>query len=90
MDIEETLENHDKQNLEIPTKKKRIIITLNKCNQCNYTSACVSTLKRRLKTHSVEKSNKCNQCDYATAYVSALRTHKKKHSGEKQKQLQPM
>ena len=58
-------------------------ITINKCNQCKYTSSNVGHLRTHLKTHSGEKTNKCNQCDYASSHAGDLRTHLKMHSGEK-------
>ena len=36
----------------------------NKCNQCEYSSSHVGTLRRHLKTHSGEKSIKGDQCDF--------------------------
>ena len=85
MEMEETLENHDlsKQNVEIPMKKAEQIIKSNKCNQCDFASSWVSSLRTHLKTHSGEKSTKCNQCDYESSRADNLRAHLKTHSGEK-------
>ena len=58
-------------------------ITINKCNQCKYTSSNAGHLRTHLKRHSGEKTNKCNQCDYASVEAGKLRTHLKSHSGEK-------
>ena len=35
------------------------------------------TLRKRLKTHNMEKSNKCNQCAYKSSHVDNLRTYLK-------------
>ena len=51
-------------------------ITINKCNQCKYTSSHAGNLRTHLKRHSGEKSNKCKQ-------AGNLRRHLKMHSGEK-------
>ena len=58
-----------------------------KCNQCDFASSHVGSLKRHLETHFGKKSNKCNQCNYATFQTGNLRTHEKTHSGEKSKKF---
>ena len=64
--MEETLENHilSKQNVEIPMKKTKNDVKLNKCNQCNFASSKKGNLKVHMKTHSDKKSNKCYQCNF--------------------------
>ena len=47
------------------------------------TSSQAGELRKRLKTHSGEKTNKCNQCDFASSHVWSLKAHLKTHSGEK-------
>ena len=54
-----------------------------KCNQCDYISSCVSSLRKHLKIHSGEKSNKCSHCDFASYDAGYMREHLNKHSGEK-------
>ena len=58
-------------------------IRSSKCNQCNYTSDNLSSLKRHQKTHTGEKRYKCDQCDYSSYQGGQLRRHQKTHNGEK-------
>ena len=83
--MEEILENQDlrKQNMEIPKKKNKDVLRLNKCSQCNYVSSYKSNLRAHVKTHGGGKSNKCSLCDYASSQADHLRTHLKTHGGEK-------
>ena len=77
----------------------------NKCNQCYCASfqkrirrthlkkkwiRFAHTLRKRLKTHNMEKSNKCNQCAYKSSHVDNLRTYLKTHNSKKAKPMQPM
>ena len=49
------------------------------CNQCNFMSSYLRSLRTHLKTHSGEKLNKCKLCNYASSQADSLRTHLKTH-----------
>ena len=79
--IDDLIENDT--NMEVPMRKTKNGMKLNKCSQCDYVSSNASALKTHLKMHIGEKSNKCNQCDFASSEASKLRRHLTTHSGEK-------
>ena len=57
--------------------------TKHNCNQCNYSTATTSHLKRHKRIHSGEKLFVCSECKYSFTQASDLKRHLLIHSGEK-------
>ena len=52
------------------------------CDQCNYSTAVLSNLKRHKLVHSGEKPFACSQCKYSCTQACDLKSHLLIHSGE--------
>ena len=52
------------------------------CNQCNYSTARLSSLKSHKLIHSGEKPFACSQCKYSCTTAGNLKRHLLIHSGE--------
>ena len=50
--------------------------------QCDYSCAHASRLKRHRLKHTGEKPFKCDQCNYSSNNSSNLKVHKRTHTGE--------